>query len=121
MTKKLSSRRPAGPAEAGAVQTQPEIAPDAPPAERDAELNPADRYVAQLEALGDDAYRSGALAVLVDVMAWYLARVAVSRTDPTVATADITRMFGLHVCNLVQEGHARAEAEKAKAEGASVH
>jgi hypothetical protein len=113
MTKKLASRRPAGPAEAGEVQTQPEIASDSLPAEQGAEPKPADRYLAQLEALCNDAARNDAFAVLVDVMAWYLARIAVSRTDPTVATADITRVFGVRVQprRRARAGRAGSQAE----------
>lgn len=121
MTKKLSSCLLPETAEAIAVQTQPEIALDSLPAERGAELNPTDRYLAQLEVLYDDAYRSNAFAVLVDVMAWHLARIAVSRTDPTEATADISRQFGAHVCDLVQQQRAQAEAEQAKTEGVAIH
>jgi hypothetical protein len=121
MNKHLFTRLVPDSEEATPGPAKPEISTDTAPAERGAELTPQDRYLAQLEALCDDAYRNGAFGVLVDVMGWYLARIAVSRTDPTFATADITRIFGVHVCNLVKGERAQAEAEKAKTEGVSVH
>ena len=121
MTSKRSSRRAPAQAAAEVVESQPEVALDSPSAGCVAESKPVDRYLAQIDGLCEDAARHDAIGVLVDVMAWYLARIATSRTDPTMATADIGRIFTSHVCDLIQQQRVKAEAERAKAEGAAVH
>ena len=108
-------------AAAKAVESKPEIAPDSSSIERIADSKPVDRYLAGIDALCDDAIRHDAVGILADVMAWQLAKIATSRSDPTVATADIARMFGEHVCDIAKQRKALAEAEKAKAEGVGIH
>ena len=121
MTSKRSSRRAPAEVSAKAVESQTEIAPNSPSAGRVADSKPVNRYLAQIDALCEDAVRHNEVGVLVDVMAWHLARIATTRTDPTVATADIARIFGAHVCDIAQQRKAQAEAEQAKAEGVAVH
>ena len=103
MTSKSSSHRAPTGVAAEAVESQPEITPDSPSAGCVAESKPLDRYLAQIGALCEDAVRHNAVGVLVDVMAWHLARIATSRIDPIVATGDITRIFGAHVCDIAQQ------------------
>ena len=102
------------------VHQQEKAAPAAKPAmpaETDAELEA--RYVAQLNALVDDAADRRKIPVFVNAAAWKLAVIA--HRCGTYAAGDILRLFGEHVCALAEKERAAREAEQARSDGRQPH
>jgi hypothetical protein len=73
------------------------------------------RYLAAVETLLDDAIENQTTEILVDVLAWNLARIG-SAHGPA-GLADIFRRVGGHACEIVQRIAAEREAEAARKAG----
>jgi hypothetical protein len=82
-----------------------------------------DRYLQAIEPLVDDAIGRGQPEVLVDVLAWTLARIANAYGQP--ATADVLRRFANHLADLAlrqrEQEAAKKEARAAKRRGLRPH
>lgn len=73
------------------------------------------RYLAAVETLLDDALEGQNIEILVDVLAWNLARIG-SAYGPS-AMGDILRRIGGHTCDIAQRCTAEREAAAAKKSG----
>lgn len=73
------------------------------------------RYLAAVETLLDDALENKTTEILVDVLAWNLARIG-SVYGPA-ALADVFRRVGGHACEFAQRSAAEREAEASRKAG----
>ena len=78
------------------------------------------RYLKATDALVDDALENRSLDILVDVLTWELARLAIA-CDTPAAAADILKSLGKHMGEIVARRDAQAEAKAAKEKGALPH
>ena len=89
-----------------------------------ADTSPAERierhFRTALDQLFTEASCLDSHEVLVDVLAWTLARIVVDQ-DRSYVTGDILRRIGNHTCRLVEVEVANAEAEEAKRSGHPSH
>ena len=78
------------------------------------------RYVEAVNLLFADARKHGSYRILVDVLAWSLARLIVGCAG-TWGAGDIMRLLGTYVCKLIERDHAQEEAKRARDEGQRPH
>ena len=74
------------------------------------------RYLIALDALVEDTQLHDSGAILVDVLAWTMARLVISNGSPWGA-GFVMRKIGEHVCNLHEGTMAQQEAERARKNG----
>ena len=79
-----------------------------------------DDYVARLNALMNEAEESRCTGILVDVLTWTLARIAVRAGDLN-AIGDILHQLGGHLAKVNEWSKAQAQARKELEEGAAIH
>ncbi|SPE19752.1 hypothetical protein SBBP1_1010011 [Burkholderiales bacterium] len=78
------------------------------------------RYRRTINALVDESRESDSTAILVDVLAWTIARSIIGcRTRG--GAGDLMRRIGDYVCKLVDRQAAQGETEKAREEGRLPH
>ena len=78
------------------------------------------RYLGAINALIDEAPATDSTVILVDVLAWTVARLVMGARTRWGA-GDVMRRIGDHVCRLADRQAAQAEAEKAREEGRLPH
>ena len=79
----------------------------------------ADHYVERIEGLYAHARETRSTHVLVDVIAWSLARLAHQKGSAAAGT--ILRGIGSHLASIADAEDARREAGQAKASGQKPH
>ena len=79
-----------------------------------------DDYVARLNALMNEAEEARSTGILVDVLTWTLARIAV-RTGDQSAIGDILHQLGGQLAKVNEWSKAQAQARKELEVGAAIH
>ena len=103
------------------IAIEPCEAPTASPlADGSAAQSLEDRFVAQINGLIQEADAKESAVILVDVLAWALARMAL-RIDGPWGAGDIIRRVGGYVCKLQERKLAQEEAKNAKEQGHAPH
>ena len=79
-----------------------------------------DRFVAAINGLFDEADAQESAQVLVDVLAWAIARM-ILRVDGPWGAGEVMRRIGRYVCYLQDKKEAQKEAQAAKDAGQAPH
>jgi hypothetical protein len=79
-----------------------------------------ERYLKAIGALVEDAGEHDSTAILVEVLTWTLARIAVGY-GTTGVSGDILLRLGRHMCDLTERKQAQDEAVKSRKAGHAAH
>jgi hypothetical protein len=79
-----------------------------------------ERYLKAIGVLVEDAGDRDSTAILVEVLTWTLARIAVGY-GTTGVSGDILLRLGRHMCDLTERRDAQAEAAKSRQAGHAAH